>query len=61
MSDHAAFWAAQPNSSLKALSAAILAGTTQQQVRSVPALCGVIAASFRAAFVADWQRRNRSE
>jgi single-strand DNA-binding protein len=58
MSDHAAFSAAHPNSSLKAPGVAIPASMTPRYVRSMPALCGVIAASFRAAFVADWHRRN---
>ena len=58
MSDPAAFRAAQPNSSLNAPGVAIPARMTPQFVRSMPALCGVIAASFQAAFVADWHRQN---
>ena len=53
MSEHAAFSAAQSNSSLKAPGVAIPARMTPQYVRSMPALCGVIAASFGAVFVAD--------
>ena len=58
MSDHAAFSAAHPNSSLKAPGVAIPARMTSRYVCSMPALCGVIAASFRAALVADWHRWN---
>jgi hypothetical protein len=58
MFDHAAFAAAQLNSSLKAPGVAIPARMTRRCVRSNPALGGVIASSFGAAFVADWHRRN---
>jgi hypothetical protein len=58
MSDHAAFSAARPNSSLKAPGVAIPASMTPRYVRSMPALCGVIVASFGTALVADWHRRN---
>ena len=58
MPSRAAFAAAQPNSSLKAPGVAVPARTTQQSVCPMPASCGVVAAWFRAAVVADWHRRN---
>ena len=58
MSESAAFTAAQPNSSLKASGVALQTRTTPQYVCPTPTLCGVIAASFRAAVVTDWCRRN---
>ena len=58
MSEHTAFAAARSNPSLKAPGGAVPAHMTRRCVRSMPALGGVLAASFRAALVANWHPRN---
>ena len=58
---HAARMAAQPNSSLKALSAAFLSLEAHNNLCAIPAFCGDIAARSRAAVEANFRRRDRED